>query len=693
MKILSGLGRLFCLWVFTSLALGLGTAWAEQGDCFHQVLPSFKELSNLNTLTRNSFKNETVDSLKTELGRIAGLLKQGDSGPTSINPEIQWRVIDLSFLKNPSLSVYAKKIMIRFKDVYPIGNRPYTFGNLGFGKFYEIYHSASDLKTRVWALHQMGHIDVPEAIGFYLCHILNPQTPAPLKQEALFSLKDLADRNQGWGFDLAFIQIRKPILKMIIQGITDPSFGVRDHCLQLLQKLSLDPEDFPPELILCLGSPNKDLDTYVKNKMLGKPYWDLPALFSKGDTSFKLEAIDILEYYGATTLLSYQTLLKAACDPDPGVKSKALQALAKKGVQNPPCPPDSESSWRRPEGTDPHLRFDGHRQTLDNVSTGLDVTRLKPGTRKVTLELSYPPEAVSQITVSSYGNPVSQGLEGHVYCKIPVPNEKRLTAFQNSGFDITLMPKDHSVSEQGAGSKLFSAPGQDKPLTLIAWLTGTLQDGTSYAFPPKKLEFRFISQAWRKLGRKPYDSLARENHKNFKDTRPEYDHGPGVEEIPINLQESLLVLSMNAYTGGGQGYGYVQVFKKNGNSCERILDKEGSYELSHTTVDWGKGKALVVSDDFCSQGDGKGTLYFYHNGDLKNIFTYDASDDAFQSSGSFEAHLETQGGKCYLIRQEQLPQYHWEEHLLNEARPQKAELTWSWLKQKFIQGSFQSGEP
>jgi hypothetical protein len=539
----------------------------------------------------------------------------------------------------------------------------------------------------------MGHIDVSEAIGFNLCHILNPRTPAPLKQEALLSLQDFTGKNTQWGFDPAFIQIRKPILEMIIRGITDPSFGVQEYCLQLLQKLSLDPEDFPPELILCLGSPNKDLDTYTKNKMLEKPYRDLPALFSKGDTSFKLEAIDILEHYGATTLLSYQTLLKAACDPDPGVKSKALQALTKKGVQNTPCPPDTESLWQHPEGTDPHLRFDGFRQTLDNVSTGLDVTHLKPGTRKVTLELSYPPEAVSEIKVSSYGNPVSQGLEGHVYCKIPLPNEKRLTSFQNSGFDITLTPKDNSASEQGAGSKVVLAPSQDKPLTLIAWLTGTLKDDTSYSFPPKKLEFRFISQVWRTLGRKPYDSLARENHKNFKDARPEYDHGPGVEEIQMDPQESLLVLSMNAYTGGGQGYGYVQVFKKNGNSCKRILNKEGSYELSHTTVDWGKGKALVVSDDFCSQGDGKGTLYLYHNGDFKKIFTFDASDDAFQSSGSFEAHLEAQDGKCYLIRQEQLPQYHWEEHLLNEARPQRAELTWSWLKQKFIQGPFQPMNP
>jgi len=78
---------------------------------------------------------------------------------------------------------------------------------------------------------------------------------------------------------------------------------------------------------------------------------------------------------------------------------------------------------------------------------------------------------------------------------------------------------------------------------------------------------------------------------------------------------------------------------------------------------------------------------------LKKGFEFDASDNAFQSYGSFEAHLETRDGKFFLVRQEQLPQYHWEGHLLNEARPQRAELTWSGWRKKFTQGPFQPVNP
>ncbi|GEM_PF-4711181 len=647
-------------------------------DCASQIISSLQELNYDVSTSLQQYKNETASSLKSKLALVDSQLNSNVDTLVSVSPENQWLIIDLSFYPDPEVSSYAKKLMLLIKEVDRSMNHPYTFGNLGFGKLYEIFNATPDSDTKLWAMRQMGRVDTSEAIGFYLCKLLDPQTDKAIAQQALTCLQALGDGDEKWGFDAAFGEANGAVVDLLVRGCLEIRPEIHDPCVRLVKKLYLD-EGLPDHFLTFLGGPDKELSDFVRRKLLEGPDKRVAENFDQGSVPFKLEAIDILQSYGTTSMVSYQTLMDAACDADPGVKSKAIKVLVAKGVPPPTC-----ASAVGPTPTpEPSFRFVNPGYNFDGLYLELATQSLRPDTVKLVVDLTYSKATIDPFKPKMEEKRVTRKSDDTVECVVEPNNGQDLQMSFYMGRNDAPPPKP------GFWQELFSKKNAH-PVFVTAKATAYCADGSHYKIPAQEYDFSFLDKAWKELAKKTYDDMGNNFRGEWGDRRPDITENVAPSVAPLDMGDTrpFLVLSIGAYMGGGGGSEEITVLRDTGHGCETVFSTGGSMDMGYEVIPWRKSNLLKVEDN--ANGDGKGRFYLFLNGKIKEVFEYDASDCAFQAGCSFQTKVVDLDGKLFLYRQnEQRPDYAGGGDDTSDARPQRAEIKWNGITQSFELGPFE----
>jgi hypothetical protein len=452
----------------------------------------------------------------------------------------------------------------------------------------------------------------------------------------------------------------------------------------LVKKLELD-SGLPDEFLVFLGCSDPGLSGYISQKLSQAPNPQLRDKFEGGSIPFKLAAIDLFKGYGATSLLSYSTLISAACDPNSQVSAKAVNALASAGVPTPKCAPKPASQEAAPAQA--NVQFQNIAYAFDGLSADLAFHSLKPGTTRLMIDFQYTSATINPFEISLAKDLISRKGNDSIECEV---------LSKNGGYfqvHVFMGRNDNPPPKTGFWSDLFPKTPPAHPISATARVKAYCSDGSHYEIESQPLDFNFLDKEWEKLAQKNYDGMISNSKNEWGDRRSDVTDAarPSLDSIDLGDVRPFILMSIGGYMGGGAGFRDILVLRINGQSCETLLATSGSFDMGYQLIPWGKTNLLQIRDNMDEDGgDPTGRLYMFQADKLNEVFEYPASDCGWQMGCSFETDVTSEGNKLFLLRQnEERPNYVGQDYT-SEARPQKAELTWNAEKMKFEQGPYQS---
>lgn len=453
--------------------------------------------------------------------------------------------------------------------------------------------------------------------------------------------------------------------------------------------LAQDDDIYSDESLALLGNKDVSAQRTEKRKLIedlpNRNILSLNNLFNNGNVQFKLAAMDVYEAYGANSLFSYDMLISAVCDPDKTVCSKAKKIFALKGIKFGPCQNNTHKETAYKTQKKPNIAMIGAWMDFDYAKVGLRINDLKPETKKIILDINYPPETIKEIYVQFPKVKIKKQLKG--FCRFEFDSSQ---LNENSEVDLKINPIFDRKEKLNFSNEanLKSTPLKISTLSVDGKaISGFFVEDT---LPAVKVSFSFIPPEWRAPGKDIVKYLVAEKEKwiesVFKSKISFYDLfcGPNVKAISLgkNNETVLTVMITRMKTQGGVE---IFVYRKNDNNFKLIYTGGSGFIGGYEILLW-NGENYFVNHS------NKGSIFSLREKSLKKVFEYEDSGCFYQNGCSFETKLVKEGGKLYIYRHEMLSDNPCNEDLLKEARWQKAEIVWNGKSDSFEQRPFKITE-